>query len=131
MAVLKEYICMAHGPFEGYEPQCPHGCSGTMVEREFRTPFSYPQKMNGIDRTLNNLASDFNMTDMRHNSNGTVAGGQANPYAPQWSSGGLSALQKAGHQLGSSGIDTVRPVLRKPEAMVPSNIKAASAKELK
>ena len=35
MAVVKEYFCPGHGPFEGTKPICPKGC--TVAEREFRT----------------------------------------------------------------------------------------------
>jgi hypothetical protein len=130
MAILKEYICMAHGEFEGFEPACPHGCSGTMVERQFRTAPGYPQTIKGIDQTLDNLAKDFNMTDMRHNSNGSIAGGGNQDFAPRWGKDGLKGLQQQGHQLGHSGLQAVAPVLRRPESMIPADIKAASAKEL-
>lgn len=131
MPVLKEWICMAHGEFEGFEPACPHGCSGTMVERQFRTAPGYPQSIKGIDSTLDNLAKDFGMTDIRHNSNGSVAGGSTPDLAPRWGKGGLQGLQQAGHQLGQSGLQTVRDKLVKPETMIPANIRAQSAKELK
>jgi hypothetical protein len=62
--VLREFVCLAHGPFEGYEEVCPLGC--TTVERQFRTPFSIGAKAKNIDRTLQNLADDYGMTDMRN-----------------------------------------------------------------
>jgi len=140
MGVLKEFICMAHGSFEAFEPHCPHGCKGTMIEREFRTAPMYPQRMTGIDRTLDNLAKDFNMTDMRHNSDGSLkasygqemnAIGKDGMTSAMWGKGGLDGLKQNGHQLGDSGLNAVQPILRKPENTIPANIKAKSALELK
>jgi len=131
MAVIKEYFCKAHGHFEAIDAICPHGCSATSVERVFITAPGYPQKMGGIDRTLKSLASDFNMTDMKHNSNGSISGGSTNPLAPRWSGGGLAGLQKEGHQLGQSGLQQVQQTLRKPESFIPANVVSQSAKELK
>lgn len=130
MPVLKEFICKAHGNFENFDANCPHGCRGTMVDRQFLTAPGFPQRAPGIDRTLDTLASDFNMTDMKHNSLGSVSGGQSNPFAPRWASGGLSGLQSAGHQLGDSGLKAVQSTFVKPESNISPSIKASSAREL-
>ena len=38
MAVLKEFSCIEHGPFEGSHPICPaSGCDSSAVSQEFRT----------------------------------------------------------------------------------------------
>ena len=139
MAMIKEFICMAHGVFESDAAHCPHGCKGTMVERAFITPQTIPRNIHmkkmgsarGIDNTLRSLADDYSMTDLKHNSNGSVAGGSANPHAPIWGENGLKGLQAAGHQLGESGLQVVQHSLPRPESMIPSSIKAQSAKELK
>ena len=134
MAVLKEWVCMAHGVFESYHAVCPHGC--TTVQRHFKTAFTLGNTAKGIDRTLQNLANDFGMTDIS-NRNGTAAGfvpknnQQQVDLNPRWSSGGLAELQKQGHQLGDSGLNMVKQTLTKPENQIPSHIRNKSAQELK
>ena len=140
MAVIKEFICMAHGVFESETPQCPHGCRGTGVERAFITPQTIPRNLHmkkmgsasGIDKTLRSLADDYNMTDMKHNGNNAISGGDsAAALAPRWGQNGLKGLQADGHQLGDSGLQVVQHSLPRPESMIPSAIRAQSAKELK
>lgn len=138
MAVIKEFFCKAHGNFEAMEAACPHGCSASAVQRVFLTAPGYPQQMHGIDRTLNNLANDYNMTDMKHNSSGSLVanyGSQAvgkDGVAPAtWGKGGIDGLRKNGHDLSQSGLQRVQNTLQKPENMISQNIKARSAMELK
>jgi len=92
MAVLKEFKCLAHGFFDGFEPKCPHGCSGDeLIMRVFLTPVgvkSDATKHN--DSTLKGLASDFGMTDVKSVREGEAQPPryqqeqQKNPYAVQW-----------------------------------------------
>ncbi len=78
MAVTKEFRCLAHGPFEGKEPMCPHGC--TTVVREFRTaPAGKSEKTKVSDRALDRLAERYRLTDMS-NRNGSV--GASRQHAP-------------------------------------------------
>jgi hypothetical protein len=67
MPVLKDYHCAAHGfVFEGWEPKCPvKGCIG-----EISTVFLKPVGLKSDstkknDETINQLAIDFNMTDIK------------------------------------------------------------------
>lgn len=133
MAVLKEFICMAHGAFESSEEKCPHGCKGTMVSREFRTAPNTFMVSKNMDSSLRNLSNDYNMNDIKQNTNGSYMGGQQQQpdLAPRWSSGGLGGLQSQGHDLGHSGLKAVSGMLQKPESKISSAIKASSAKELK
>jgi hypothetical protein len=71
VAVLKEFFCNAHGPFEemveqDVTPNCPHGCSPRFVMREIR---SAPKARNVVTGTLDGLqrgiAEDFNLPDIR------------------------------------------------------------------
>jgi hypothetical protein len=85
MAVLKEFRCLAHGPFDGTEAVCPHGCE--TVLREFRTaPGTRSHKTKFSDKALERLANRFGLTDMS-NRNGSVGNSrthQENPFAPVW-----------------------------------------------
>jgi hypothetical protein len=38
MAVLHDYKCSEHGFFEGFEPQCPHGCTETVMTVFLQAP---------------------------------------------------------------------------------------------
>jgi hypothetical protein len=78
MAILKEYRCVGHDhPFEAYVsddevPECPFGCSPRFVRREFRTPVGI--RHNGttnMDLMTRQLASDYGMTDMRNDRDGS------------------------------------------------------------
>jgi|HubBroStandDraft_2_1064218.scaffolds.fasta_scaffold195003_2 hypothetical protein len=85
MAVLKEFRCLAHGPFDSKEAVCPHGCS--VVVREFRTaPAGRSAKTKTSDAALERLASRFGLSDMS-NRDGSVGGSRknANPMQPYWS----------------------------------------------
>ncbi len=66
--IIKEFECMAHGYFEGGEPICPHGCTGEiMVQRVFLTPpHIQSASYNGINSTLESLAEEHGLTDMRN-----------------------------------------------------------------
>jgi hypothetical protein len=73
MAVLRDYQCLAHGNFEGFEAKCPYGCSDSFIKMIFLKPPGYhSDRTKGIDSTLKGLASDFGLTDM-NNQNGTSA----------------------------------------------------------
>lgn len=79
MAVNREFTCLAHGPFEGTEARCPHGCT-TAVAREFRTaPAVGTAKAKATDAALERLAQRFGLTDIS-NRNGSVAASK--PPAP-------------------------------------------------
>lgn len=66
MAVMKEYLCRAHGPFESSDqnPRCRVGCNA--VERVFLTAPSVrtSPKMKNIDNTLDSLAQQFGLGDL-------------------------------------------------------------------
>lgn len=65
MAVVKEYVCLAHGAFESSDenPECPSGC--TTIERAFFTPPGLGSgRTKNIDATLESLAKSHNLTDL-------------------------------------------------------------------
>lgn len=65
MAIVKEWTCMAHGAFDGYEQKCPHGCGASMVVRAFRTaPSIQSAGYRGINATMNSLAAEHGLTNM-------------------------------------------------------------------
>lgn len=65
MGVLREFRCLAHGPFESKDEEtlCPYGCN--TVVREFRTPPAFNSgHASNIDRTLGELAERHGMSDI-------------------------------------------------------------------
>jgi hypothetical protein len=74
MAVLNDYVCMAHGEFESRTGKCPHGCSKQMVSLVFRqAPGLLTSFGKGVDKTLRGLANDHGLTNLSNNQ-GTTGG---------------------------------------------------------
>jgi hypothetical protein len=71
MAVLKEYVCAAHGPFEAFVKSdemgvCPKGCSKRFVKREFRTAPAIKNVVTGtLDGHQRALAHQFGLGDLK------------------------------------------------------------------
>ena len=89
MSVLHDYKCPVHGYFESKEAVCPAGC--TDVHVVFLKPIGV--KSEGTkhnDRTLNQLALDFKMGDIKSAKEGEAQpprfAQQNNPFAPRWGS---------------------------------------------
>ena len=81
---MKEFRCLAHGPFDAKEPVCPHGCS--TVLREFRTaPAGKSAKTKLSDRALEHLSKRYGLSDMS-NKGGSVGASRKrdNSMAPVW-----------------------------------------------
>lgn len=94
MAVLKEFACKAHGPFEeiveqDVVPGCPHGCSSRFVVREFRTAPAARNVVTGkMDALQRDIASDFGLRDIKVDKQGgqsvmqNLQSGQ--DFSPRW-----------------------------------------------
>ena len=71
MAVLKEFACKAHGPFEeiveqDVVPGCPHGCSPRFVVREIRSAAAARNVVTGkMDALQKDIAKDFGLPDIK------------------------------------------------------------------
>jgi hypothetical protein len=67
MAVLKEWRCAAHGPFEAVEGICKHCKNGIFVKQEIRTAPAYRRKnMKIIDGIFRETAANFGLTDLKN-----------------------------------------------------------------
>ena len=65
MAVMSDYKCDLHGFFESTEAVCPEGCTENIM-KVFLQPFNLKSdKTKSNDKTLDNLAQDFKMTDIK------------------------------------------------------------------
>jgi hypothetical protein len=79
MAVKNDYKCDVHGFFESTKPICPHGCDTVQVV--FLQPVGLKSdRTKNNDRTVQQLAMDFNMSDIK-----SVREGEAQPprFAPK------------------------------------------------
>lgn len=68
MAIVREFCCRAHGPFESkrQHPRCPRGCSAKFVVQEFRTaPPLLGARTKRIDAELSNLAKSYGLSDLK------------------------------------------------------------------
>ena len=66
MAVLKDYKCPRHGYFESRKAQCPmKGCEEEVMVVHLTAPSLQSARTKGADKTLDGLAKQFNMGDIR------------------------------------------------------------------
>ena len=71
MAVLKEFACKAHGPFEEFVtdddiPRCPQGCSTRFVVREIRTARVGRSVVSGtMDKIQRDFAEQYKLPDIK------------------------------------------------------------------
>ncbi len=108
MAVIKEWCCAGHGPFEGPDPVCPHGC--TTVTQEFRTaPGGRSNKTRFTDSSLEAIAREYNLKDLS-NRKGSVmrsVAPVANDYQTRWEQfNGPAPKLKNGHIQGPDPVGT-------------------------
>ena len=73
--ILKDFKCVEHGYFEGYYPQCPKGCVDDIMRVYLKAPAYKSDRTKKADRTLNNLATDFQMTDIKSAREGEAQNG--------------------------------------------------------
>ena len=66
MAILRDYYCESHGVFEAWEPECPmKHCKATISIIHLKPVGTKSAKTAKTDKTLEGLAQDFGMTDIK------------------------------------------------------------------
>ena len=75
MAVKRDYKCEAHGFFEAWEAQCPHGCLDGIMIVHLQAPNYMSDRTKGADSTLKGLAKDFDMTNIKSTREGEAQTG--------------------------------------------------------
>jgi len=71
MAVLKDYYCNAHGIFEAWEAKCPmKNCKGELSVVFLKPVGLKSDKTKKTDKTVNQLAIDYDMTDIKSTKEG-------------------------------------------------------------
>lgn len=71
MAVLKDYYCNIHGIFEAWEPKCPmKNCKGELSVVFLKPVGLKSDKTKRTDKTVQQLAIDYDMTDIKTTSEG-------------------------------------------------------------
>ena len=108
MAVNREWKCVFHDhEFESFEevPSCPFGCGPNNVVLEFRTAPAYKRNSTKItDALQRQLASDYNMTDMRGDKDGTSVMSNT-----RIESGGARRVADSGKPYWNPGMFPVEP----------------------
>jgi hypothetical protein len=76
MAVLKDYKCDKHGYFESREPKCPmKNCTEEVYVVFLQAPGLMSDSTKKNDKTVKQLAMDFDMTDIKSTREGENQGG--------------------------------------------------------
>ena len=66
MAILRDYYCESHGVFEAWEPECPmKHCKAPISVVYLKPVGTKSAKTVKTDKTLEELAKDFQMTDIK------------------------------------------------------------------
>ena len=73
--ILKDYKCEIHGYFESSEPRCPEGCTVNIYAVHLQAPGLKSDTTKNVDKTVQGLASDFNMTDVKSTREGEFQSG--------------------------------------------------------
>jgi len=71
MGILRDYYCDSHGIFEAWEPQCPmKHCKSEISVVHLKPVGTRSDKTKKADKTIQNLALDFGMTDIKSTKEG-------------------------------------------------------------
>jgi hypothetical protein len=119
MPIKRDYKCEAHGFFEAWEAQCPHGCLDGIMIVHLQAPNYLSDRTKGVDGTLKGLAKDFDMTNMKSTREGEHQEGYLTrnnapqpkdqpPQAPSgviWGGGGGFSMQNV---LAGGAVKSVR-----------------------
>ena len=89
MPVLHDYYCENHGIFESFEAKCPmKNCKGELSKVFLKPVGLKSDRTKKADKTLDNLALDFGMTDIKSTREGEHQAGyytrnNGTPPAPE------------------------------------------------
>lgn len=74
--ILRDYKCAKHGYFESFDAKCPmKACEEEVMVVFLQPPGLISDKTKGNDKRLNQLAIDFNMTNIKSTREGDSQGG--------------------------------------------------------
>ena len=73
--ILKDYKCELHGYFESGEPRCPEGCTVDIYVVHLQAPGLKSDTTKNVDKTVQGLADDFKMTDVKSTREGEYQSG--------------------------------------------------------
>lgn len=66
MGILRDYYCESHGIFEAWEPKCPMKmCKGEISIVHLKPVGMKSEKTKRTDKTVQQLAIDYGMTDIK------------------------------------------------------------------
>ena len=101
-------------------PVCPAGCT-TTVEREFRTAPGIRSVAAGIDRNLEALAKDYNLSDLKNNAGSVMESLRRSPTSqPLW-----GELPRVGQGESGNAVGGILSALHAPPTNAVGDVKAA------
>jgi hypothetical protein len=127
--ILRDYHCTEHGYFEGWQDACPiKGCTGEVSRVFLQAVGIKSDRTKAADKTIQGLADDFKMTDIKSTREGDSQAGYytrnnsaAEPEEPRpgsaalWGgAGGITMQSVMGGQF--------RPVKDEAVSMAPKEI---------
>jgi hypothetical protein len=100
MAIMREWLCLEHGEFDGTHPICPgNGCDSAHVSQEFRTPVGIGRNSTKqFDQGLRRTAETYRIDNFKSAKAGeTSFAGRAEPGSPQvlWGDDSRKVLGKS------------------------------------
>jgi hypothetical protein len=113
MAVMKEFVCLIHGEFEGTLPICPaNRCDSQAVTQEFRTPVGIRSGfMKRHDAGIRRSAEMYQINDFKTAKAGeTSFAGRADPSLGQRVLWGDESTKVLGHDFAALQTIAAKPL---------------------
>jgi len=113
MAVMREWVCLLHGEFEGTHPICPASrCNSKAVTQEFRTPVGIRSAyLKRHDAGIRKSADMYQIADFKTAKPGEVSfAGRADPTLGQKVLWGNECQKVLGHNFAELSQVAARPL---------------------
>jgi hypothetical protein len=130
--ILRDYKCAKHGYFESFDAKCPmKACEEEVMVVFLQPPGLISDKTKGNDKRLNQLAIDFNMTNIKSTREGDSQAGyytrhnETPPEQPREPRPGDAAIWGGNKGLSMQSIlagGAVRPVRDEPVGIRPAEV---------
>lgn len=130
--ILRDYKCAKHGYFESFDAKCPmKACEEEVMVVFLQPPGLMSDKTKGNDKRLNQLAMDFNMTDIKSTREGESQDGYftrnngPEPEQPREPRPGDAAIWGGNGALSMQSLlagRAVRPVRDEPVGIKPQEV---------
>lgn len=114
MAILKEWCCLEHGPFDGSHAICPSfGCDSRAVKQEFRTPVGIKSNLTKrTDEGIRKSSDMYRINDFRSAREGEASfGGDKGKELGMEVLWGKDVEKKMGHSFAALSGQAQKPLV--------------------